>query len=46
VDTLGGLVMFQLGRVPALGDQVRIEPWLLRVEALDGRRVAVVRLVP
>jgi putative hemolysin len=44
VDTLGGLVMFELGRVPAIGDQVRIGPWLLRVEALDGRRVAVVRL--
>jgi CBS domain containing-hemolysin-like protein len=46
VETLGGLVMFQLGRLPAVGDQVRIGPWLLRVEALDGRRVAVVRLVP
>jgi CBS domain containing-hemolysin-like protein len=45
VDTLGGLVMFQLGRLPAVGDQVRIGPWLLRVEALDGRRVAAVRLV-
>jgi CBS domain containing-hemolysin-like protein len=46
VDTLGGLVMFELGRVPAVGDQVRIGPWLLRVEALDGRRAAVVRFAP
>jgi magnesium and cobalt exporter, CNNM family len=46
VDTVGGLVMLRLGRVPAVGDQVAIGTWLLRVEALDGHRAAVVRLVP
>jgi CBS domain containing-hemolysin-like protein len=35
VDTLGGLIMLQLGRVPAVGDHVGIGPWRLRVEALD-----------
>jgi len=46
VDTVGGLVMFHLGRVPDIGDEVEIGPWRLRVEALDGRRAAVVRLLP
>jgi magnesium and cobalt exporter, CNNM family len=46
VDTVGGLVMLRLGRVPAIGDQVGIGSWLLRVEALDGHRAAAVRIVP
>jgi putative hemolysin len=44
VDTVGGLVMAALGRVPQMGDQVRVDGHVLRVEALDGRRVAAVRL--
>jgi CBS domain containing-hemolysin-like protein len=43
VDTLGGLVMQRLGRMPAVGDEVRLDGWLLRVEELDGRRVARLR---
>jgi CBS domain containing-hemolysin-like protein len=46
VDTLGGLVMLELGRVPAVGDELAIGRWRLRVEVLDGRRVATVRLLP
>jgi CBS domain containing-hemolysin-like protein len=46
VDTLGGLVMHRLGRVPNLGDEIRLDGWLVRVEELDGRRVARVRVVP
>jgi len=46
VDTLGGLVMLQLGRVPTVGDVLTLGRWRLRVEALDGRRVAAVRLLP
>jgi CBS domain containing-hemolysin-like protein len=45
VDTLGGLVMLQLGRVPAVGEEVSMGNFLLRVEALDGRRVATVRFL-
>ncbi len=44
--TLGGLVMARLGRVPAAGDQISLHGRTLRVEALDGRRVATVRLLP
>jgi CBS domain containing-hemolysin-like protein len=46
VDTVGGPVMLRLGSVPAIGDQVGISSWLLRVEALDGHRAAAVRIVP
>lgn len=44
VTTVGGLVMTRLGRVPEVGDQIRLDGHSLRVEAMDGRRVAVVRL--
>jgi putative hemolysin len=46
VDTVGGLVMTQLGRVPEIGDEVDLGGWRLRVEERDGFRVAVVRLSP
>jgi CBS domain containing-hemolysin-like protein len=47
VETLGGLVMLRLGRVANVGDEVPVEGQLrLRVEEMDGRRVARVRLVP
>jgi putative hemolysin len=45
-DTLGGLVMARLGRIPEVGDAVEVVGRPLRVEELDGRRVAVVRLLP
>ncbi|MGH2352141.1 MAG: hemolysin family protein, partial [Chloroflexota bacterium] len=45
-ETLGGLVMARLGRIPDVGDVVRVDSRILRVEALDGKRVAAVRLLP
>jgi CBS domain containing-hemolysin-like protein len=45
VDTLGGLVMATLDRVPELGDEVLVSGRTLRVEKLDGRRVEAVRLL-
>jgi putative hemolysin len=46
-DTVGGLAMARLGRIPMVGDEVAVdERWRLRVEEKDGRRVARVRLVP
>jgi CBS domain containing-hemolysin-like protein len=44
VDTVGGLVMATLGRVPEMGDEIEVDGHVLRVEALDGRRVAAVRV--
>lgn len=39
-ETLGGLVMALLGRVPVVGDVVQVAGVVLRVEAMDGRRVS------
>lgn len=49
-ETLGGLVMARLGRVPRVGDVVRVEgefesrAIVAHVEAMDGRRVERLRL--
>ncbi|MBC7227332.1 MAG: HlyC/CorC family transporter [Thermoflexales bacterium] len=44
--TVGGLVMGRLDRVPAVGDEVVLEDGRrLRVEEMDGLRVARVRLI-
>ena len=41
-DTVGGLVLGRLGRVPEVGDEVRLDGYLLRVDEVDGPRVAQV----
>jgi CBS domain containing-hemolysin-like protein len=41
-DTIGGLVLGNLGRVPKVGDEVRLDGYLLRVDEVDGPRVAQV----
>ena len=46
VGTVGGLVMALLDRLPEVGDEVEVAGRRLRVERLDGRRVALVRLYP
>lgn len=38
-ETLGGLVMATLGRIPAEGDVVEVDGVRLEVERMDGRRV-------
>ncbi len=45
-DTLGGLVMQRLGRIPVRGDVVEVDGWTLTVLELDGRRVDRVQLSP
>ncbi|MCC7162734.1 MAG: HlyC/CorC family transporter [Anaerolineae bacterium] len=42
-DTLGGLIYTQLGRLPRVGDRVRIGNVELMVTAMNGRRIKLVR---
>ena len=42
-ETLGGLVMTHLGRIPVVGDTVDLPAVTLRVEVMDGRRVERLR---
>ena len=43
-DTLGGFVYHRIGRVPVVGDAVVIEPFLITVIKVSGRRVGKVRV--
>jgi CBS domain containing-hemolysin-like protein len=43
--TLGGFVFAQLGRLPKVGDKVHIPGATLEVVAMDGRRVAALRVL-
>jgi putative hemolysin len=45
-ETVGGFLMARLGKLPAVGDEVRLDGWRLTVAELDGRRVARVSLTP
>src|SRR5699024_3672824 len=43
-ETLGGLVMTTLGRMPQVGDELEVPGVWLRVEAMDGRRIDTLRV--
>jgi putative hemolysin len=45
-NTLGGLVMSELGDLPVVGSNVAIEGWRLEVTQMVGRRVGMVRATP
>jgi CBS domain containing-hemolysin-like protein len=45
-ETVAGFVMTELGRLPAVGDEVLIDGGTLRVERLDGRRIDRIRFTP
>lgn len=45
-ETVAGYVMSELGRLPVVGDIVRIATGELRVERLDGRRIDRLRYTP
>lgn len=45
-DTIGGYVFGRLGRKPEIGDTVRVGGHTLRVDALDGLRIARLYLTP
>ncbi|MCL7417641.1 MAG: hemolysin family protein [Halalkalicoccus sp.] len=41
-ETIGGLVLDRLGRVPEVGDEVSVDGYRLSVEAVDGARISTV----
>ena len=43
-ETLGGLLMSELGRIPTTGDEIVVGRVILQVEAMAGRRVERVRV--
>ncbi len=45
-ETIGGLIMDRLGRLPGAGDVIEEGEWRLRVTRTDGRRVSAVELSP
>jgi CBS domain containing-hemolysin-like protein len=45
-ETVGGLVMAGLGRIPRVGDRVELDAVVLRVEEMDGLAVGRVRIEP
>ena len=45
-ETLGGLILSHLGRMATEGDEIQLVGRMLRVEAMDGKRVSSVRLMP
>ncbi len=45
-ETVAGFIMAKLGKVAEVGDEVRIEGGLLKVDRMDGRRVDRVKFIP
>ncbi len=43
-ETLAGFMLDRLGHIPGTGEMVEFEGWMLRVEAMDRRRIAEVRV--
>lgn len=44
--TLAGLMLERLGHIPIPGQSLRVEPYRLTVLALEGRRIARIRIEP
>jgi Mg2+/Co2+ transporter CorC len=46
VDTIGGLVYSQLGKIPQAGDEVSMDGLRIRVMSTVGRRLGKLRVIP
>jgi len=44
IDTVGGLVMARLGRVPRRGERLLLDPWNFEVLRADSRRIHLLKL--
>lgn len=45
-DTVAGILLERLGRVPEVGDSVTFDGWTLRVTSMDARRIDRVDVAP
>lgn len=45
-DTLAGLVLYQLGRIPQVGDATTVDGWTFTATRMDGHRIDRVRVRP
>jgi CBS domain containing-hemolysin-like protein len=43
-ETLAGMVVARLGRIPEVGDEIRVDGWRITVLSMDRHRVAELRL--
>ena len=43
-DTVGGFLIHELGRLPSVGDEVRVDGLVIRVLSMSGRRVRRLRI--
>ena len=43
-DSIGGLIINELGRIPSVGDNVRVNGISLKVLSVAGRRIKKVRV--
>jgi CBS domain containing-hemolysin-like protein len=43
VTTVGGYVVHQIGRLPLVGEQIRIDGYIITVEKADSRRIRKLR---
>lgn len=46
IDTLGGFIYSQLGRVPEQGENIQFHDWRFTVMSVDSRRIEQVRVEP
>ena len=46
IDTLGGFIYSQLGRVPEEGESIHFDDWSFTVLSVDSRRIEQVRVEP
>jgi CBS domain containing-hemolysin-like protein len=44
-ETLAGLVLTRLGRIPDAGDEIQVDGWLITVLRMDRHRIAELRVV-
>ncbi|HEY9855436.1 MAG TPA: hemolysin family protein [Stenomitos sp.] len=45
-NTIAGLVFGEIGHTPEVGDEVRVGDMCFRVEATNGRRATLIRMIP